>query len=145
MSSHSNHFSLGGVLLVGGQSGNTLLGSIYRLKSTSEKWELLKQKLETPRRYHIALNLPSSVVTSCWSTGTLLAEMLGWDASDFVYFIYLFYCNYSHYYSRKFIDTSSIVTSCSSIDNCQHWKKHFCYFWLRCCLMGWIGFIFFEN
>ena len=73
--SHSNNFSLGGVLLVGGQSGNTILGSLYWLKSTRDKWELLKQKLETPRRYHIALNLPSSVVTSCWSTGTFLAEM----------------------------------------------------------------------
>jgi hypothetical protein len=74
--SHSNHFSLGGVLLVGGQSGNTILGSLYWLKSANEKWELLKQKLETPRRYHIALTLPSSVVTSCSSTGTFLAKML---------------------------------------------------------------------
>jgi hypothetical protein len=53
----------GSVLLVGGQvDGGKVLDTILRLSSSEDKaWELLPQKLATPRYGHAAYFVPNSV------------------------------------------------------------------------------------
>ena len=57
----------GGVILVGGQSGHTLLDTLYYLPRVDTEWVAMAQQLRTPRRFHIALMVPKSIA-NC-STG----------------------------------------------------------------------------
>jgi hypothetical protein len=56
-----------GVILIGGQSGNEILDSLYELKGLSSSWRKLPQHLKTPRRFHIALSIPAEIVTECFA------------------------------------------------------------------------------
>jgi hypothetical protein len=62
---------LGGVILIGGQSGNTILDTLYELKGFSSNWKKMPVHLETPRRFHIAFTVSSDVISEC-SAGILL-------------------------------------------------------------------------
>ena len=53
-----------GIVLVGGQSGHTLLNTIYYLPNVNANWKEMTQKLVTPRRYHNAFLVPT-LITSC--------------------------------------------------------------------------------
>jgi len=53
--------------LIGGQSGNEILASLYELKSLSSKWIKMPQQLKTPRRFHIALSIPDKKVSECFT------------------------------------------------------------------------------
>ncbi len=64
----------GGVILVGGQSGQTLMDTLYHLPKVDSKWLVMKQQLKAPRRFHIALMVQNSV-TNC-STGNALEEVI---------------------------------------------------------------------
>ena len=54
----------GGVVLIGGQSHQTILNTLYYLPSVDTEWVIMKQKLKTPRRFHSALMVPDSI-THC--------------------------------------------------------------------------------
>ncbi len=53
-----------GVVLVGGQSGSTLLRTIFHLSNSNSEWKEMTQKLMTPRRFHTSILVPESI-TSC--------------------------------------------------------------------------------
>ncbi len=57
----------GGVVIVGGQSGQTLLQNLYYLAQVNTEWVVMTQQLKTPRRFHIAVMVQNSI-TFC-STG----------------------------------------------------------------------------
>jgi len=64
----------GGVILVGGQSGHTLLDSLYHLPSINNGWITMTQQLKTPRRFHVAVMVPNTI-TYC-STGVNFTKIL---------------------------------------------------------------------
>ncbi len=53
----------GGIVLIGGQSGNVLLNTIYYLQNAYSEWKETTQKLLTFRRFHTALLVPRSMST----------------------------------------------------------------------------------
>jgi hypothetical protein len=60
----------GGVILVGGQSGTTVLDTLYRLPDldSGTGWQLMKQQLKTARRFHSSTLIPNSMAV-CGSKG----------------------------------------------------------------------------
>jgi hypothetical protein len=57
--------SLGGVILIGGQTNNQVLGTLYELKDLSKSWMKLLLHLETPRRFHIAFKVSYETISEC--------------------------------------------------------------------------------
>jgi hypothetical protein len=64
--------SLGGVILIGGQTNNQVLATLYELKDLSKSWMKMLLHLETPRRFHIALKLSHEIISECSSGIKLL-------------------------------------------------------------------------
>jgi hypothetical protein len=60
-------YLLGGVILVGGQSGNTILKSLYELSGISGSWKEMIARLYEPRRYLVALTISDILVVDCTS------------------------------------------------------------------------------
>ena len=58
----------GGVILIGGQSGNKILDAIYELKSIAGTWKEIVPKLKIPRRNFASWIIPSDFFYDC-STG----------------------------------------------------------------------------
>ena len=54
----------GGVVLIGGQSGPTILNTLYYLPRLDADWVMMSQQLKTPRRFHSSLMIPNSI-TNC--------------------------------------------------------------------------------
>ncbi len=59
--------SLGGAILIGGQTNNQILGTLYELKDLSKSWMKMLLHLETPRRFHIAFKLSHEIISECSS------------------------------------------------------------------------------
>jgi hypothetical protein len=57
----------GGVILIGGQSGNKLLDTLYELKSISGSWKEVFSKLKIPRRNFASWTVPSDLLLDCTS------------------------------------------------------------------------------
>jgi hypothetical protein len=55
----------GGVVLIGGQSGNSILDTIYELTSISGTWIEIDSKLKIPRRYFAAWTISSLLLSDC--------------------------------------------------------------------------------
>jgi hypothetical protein len=55
----------GGVVLIGGQSGNTILDTLYKLTSISGTWIEIDSKLKIPRRNFAAWTIPSQLLSDC--------------------------------------------------------------------------------
>ncbi len=56
----------GGVVLIGGQSGNTILNTLYKLTSISETWTEIDSKLKIPRRNFASWTIPSHLLADCY-------------------------------------------------------------------------------
>jgi hypothetical protein len=55
----------GGVVLIGGQSGNTILDKVYKLTSISGTWTEIDSKLKIPRRNFAAWTISSHLLSDC--------------------------------------------------------------------------------
>jgi hypothetical protein len=60
-----NTYLIGGVVLIGGQSGNTILDTLYKLTSISGTWIEIDSKLKIPRRNFAAWTIPSQFLSDC--------------------------------------------------------------------------------
>jgi hypothetical protein len=55
----------GGVVLIGGQSGNTILDTLYELTSISGTWREIDSKLKIPRPNFAAWTMSSHLLSDC--------------------------------------------------------------------------------
>jgi hypothetical protein len=55
----------GGVVLIGGQSGNSILDKLYELTSISGTWTEIDSKLKIPRRNFAVWTIPSHLLSNC--------------------------------------------------------------------------------
>jgi hypothetical protein len=55
----------GGVVLIGGQSGNSILDKLYELTSISGTWTENDSKLQIPRRNFAAWTISSLLLSDC--------------------------------------------------------------------------------
>jgi hypothetical protein len=60
-----NIIPIGGVVLIGGQSGNTILDTLYELTSISGTWTEIDSKLKIPRRNFAAWPILSRLLSDC--------------------------------------------------------------------------------
>jgi hypothetical protein len=51
--------------LIGGQSGNKILNTLYELRSISETWTEIDSKLKIPRRNFASWTIPSHLLADC--------------------------------------------------------------------------------
>jgi hypothetical protein len=58
-------YLIGGVVLIGGQSGNTILDALYELTSISGTWTEIDSKLKIPRRNFAAWPTLSRLLSDC--------------------------------------------------------------------------------
>jgi hypothetical protein len=58
---------IGGVVLIGGQSGNQILDKLYELTSISGTWTKIESKLKIPRRNFAAWSISSNLLSDCSS------------------------------------------------------------------------------
>jgi hypothetical protein len=58
-------FLTGGVVLIGGQSGNTILDTLYELTSISGTWTEIDSRLKIPRRSFAAWTISSQLLSDC--------------------------------------------------------------------------------
>jgi hypothetical protein len=58
-------YLIGGVVLIGGQSGNTILDKVYELTSISGIWIEIDSKLKIPRRNFAAWPILSRLLSDC--------------------------------------------------------------------------------
>jgi hypothetical protein len=58
-------YLIGGVILIGGQSGNSILDTLYELTSISGKWIEIDSKLKIPRRNFAAWTISSQLLSDC--------------------------------------------------------------------------------
>jgi hypothetical protein len=56
---------IGGVVLIGGQSGNKILDTIYKLTSLSGTWTEIDSRLKIPRRHFAAWAISSHLLSDC--------------------------------------------------------------------------------
>ncbi len=55
----------GGVIMIGGNSGDALTTSIYSLKHGGSQWKLMTQKLKIESSYRAAFLFPDSLAPNC--------------------------------------------------------------------------------
>jgi hypothetical protein len=60
-----NIIPIGGVVLIGGQSGNLILDTIYKLTSISGTWTDIDSKLKIPRRNFALWKISSHLISDC--------------------------------------------------------------------------------
>ncbi len=58
-------YLIGGVILIGGQSGNKILDSLYELTSVCGSWKEMASKLKMPRRNLASWTIPTHLVSEC--------------------------------------------------------------------------------
>ena len=58
-------YKIGGVILIGGQSGNIILDTLYKLTSISGTWTLMNSKLKVPRRNFASWAISRNMLTDC--------------------------------------------------------------------------------
>ena len=58
-------YKIGGVILIGGQSGNIILDTLYKLTSISGTWTLMNTKLKVPRRNFASWAVSRNMFTDC--------------------------------------------------------------------------------
>jgi hypothetical protein len=58
-------YLIGGVVLIGGQSGKTILDTLYELTSISGTWTEIDSKLKIPRRTFAAWPILSRLLSDC--------------------------------------------------------------------------------
>ncbi len=65
----------GGIILIGGQSGNQILDTLYELTSISGTWNEIVSKLKIPRRNLASWTVPSDFLLDCTSGECFLFEV----------------------------------------------------------------------
>ncbi len=67
---------IGGVVLIGGQSGNKILDTIYKLTSISGTWTEIDSRLKIPRRHFAAWTISSHLLSDCSLGGIIFYYFL---------------------------------------------------------------------
>ena len=65
-------YLIGGVVLIGGQSGNSILDKLYELTSISGTWTENDSKLQIPRRNFASWTITTNLLSDC-SIGEIMS------------------------------------------------------------------------
>ncbi len=60
-----NESVIGGVILIGGQTGHKILNTLFKLTCISGTWTKIEYKLKIPRHNFASWTMPSNLLSDC--------------------------------------------------------------------------------